>query len=316
MRLPATRCDTPLRQTGVALITVMLVVALATTAAVAMAGRQQLDIRRTANALQQGQAWMYLLGMEDWAAQFLGQDRRDNDIDHPGEDWATRLPPLPVEGGELIGALEDLQGRFNLNNLAQGGEAGNTARQRFERLLQSLQLSPGLAGVVQDWLDADQEARFPAGAEDVYYLGQAPSYRAANHRMSTPDELLLLKDIGHEEYRKLQPYITTLPVPTPLNVNTASAELLASLADDLVVSEVQGLLEKRQDTPYSSIEDFLAEPVFAGKKIPDTGLAVQSDYFLLQAEANIGHLRQRLYCLLERDDKGRVQTRLRSQSGF
>ncbi len=316
MRLPATLRDTPLRQSGVALITVMLVVALATTAAVAMAGRQQLDIRRTANALQQGQAWMYLLGMEDWAGQFLSQDRRDNDVDHMGEDWAIRLPPLPVEGGELRGGLQDLQGRFNLNNLAQGGEAGKTARQRFERLLQSLQLSPSLAGGVQDWLDTDQEARFPAGAEDVYYLGQTPSYRAANRLMRVPDELLLVKDIGHKEYRKLQPYITTLPVPTPLNVNTASAELLASLADDLAVGDLQGLIEKRRDTPYTSVEDFLAEPVFAGKKIPDTGLTVQSDYFLLQAEADIGHLRQRLYCLLERDEKGRIQTLLRSQSGF
>jgi len=101
-------------QRGVALITVMLVVALATTAAVNMAGRQQLDIRRTENVLYQGQALMYLLGVESWARQFLSDDRRKNKIDHLGEDWAVRLPPLPIEGGQLMGFIDDLQGRCKI----------------------------------------------------------------------------------------------------------------------------------------------------------------------------------------------------------
>ena len=55
------------RNRGVALMTVLLVVVLATTAAVAMASRQQLDIRRTENTLYQGQGLMYLYGVESWS---------------------------------------------------------------------------------------------------------------------------------------------------------------------------------------------------------------------------------------------------------
>lgn len=300
------------QQRGVALITVMLVVALATTAAVAMASRQQLDIRRTENVLYAGQASMYLLGVEDWAKQFLAQDRKDNSIDHAGEDWATRLPPLPVEGGQVQGTLDDLQGRFNLNALAQTGDKGKTARQRLRRLLQTLDLDPELANTVQDWVDADPEPRFPGGAEDGVYLGQEPFYRSANRPMTSPSELLLLQGMSFDDYEKLRPHVTALPPETPLNINTASAEVLASLADGLPLRELEALVKKRADNPYDKVGDFLAERVFAGKQIPLEGLSVGSDYFVLRAQADIGHVHRSQVSLLRRDSKGRVVTLQRS----
>lgn len=309
-RLPANRIP---HNRGVALLTVLLVVALATTTAVAMASRQQLDIRRTENTLYQGQALMYLYGVESWSQQFLADDRRDNEIDHNGEDWATRLPPLPVEGGQVQGFLEDLQGRFNLNTLNQSGETGKLARERFERLLRQLELNPEIISTIQDWLDTDIEVRFPAGAEDDFYLGLDPAYRTANQNMLSPSELLLLKDLDNEIYEKLQPFITTLPENTSININTASVELLMSLADDLSKSEIESLLKKREDTAYKSVEDFLAEEVFAGKNIPLEGLSVNSDYFLMQAQADIGHVQQTLTSVFVRDNEGHIQTILRSE---
>jgi general secretion pathway protein K len=309
-RLPASMTQ---RNRGVALLTVLLVVALATTAAVAMASRQQLDIRRTENTLYQGQALMYLHGVESWSQQFLANDRHDNEIDHNGEDWATRLPPLPVEGGQVQGFLEDLQGRFNLNTLNQSGEIGKLARERFERLLRQLELNTEIITTIQDWLDTDIEVRFPAGAEDDFYLGLDPAYRTANQNMLSPSELLLLKDLDKEIYEKLQPYVTTLPENTSININTASAEVLLSLADDLSKSEIESLLKKREDKAYQSVEDFLAEEIFAGKNIPLEGLSVNSDYFLMQAQADIGHVQQTLTSIFVRDDEGRIQTILRSE---
>lgn len=302
------------RHRGVALLTVLLVVALATTTAVAMASRQQLDIRRTENTLYQGQALMYLYGVESWSQQFLADDRRDNEIDHNGEDWATRLPPLPVEGGQVQGFLEDLQGRFNLNSLNLSGEPGKLARERFERLLRQLELNPQITSTIQDWLDPDIEVRFPAGAEDDFYLGLDPAYRTANQNMFSPSELLLLKDLDKEIYEKLRPYVTTLPTNTPININTASVEVLLSLADDLSNSEIAGLLKKREDKAYKSVEDFLAEEIFAGKNIPLEGLSVNSDYFLMQARADIGHVQQTLTSIFVRDNEGRIQTILRSET--
>ena len=309
-RLPASQIP---HNRGVALLTVLLVVALATTTAVAMASRQQLDIRRTENTLYQGQALMYLYGVESWSQQFLADDRRDNEIDHNGEDWATRLPPLPVEGGQVQGFIEDLQGRFNLNTLNQSGDLGKLARERFARLLRQLELNPEMISTIQDWLDTDIEVRFPAGAEDDFYLGLDPAYRTANQNMLSPSELLLLKDLDKEIYEKLQPFVTTLPENTSININTASVELLMSLADDLSKTEIESLLKKREDEAYNSVEDFLAEEMFAGKNIPLEGLSVNSDYFLLQAQADIGHVQQTLTSVFVRDNEGRIQTILRSE---
>jgi general secretion pathway protein K len=310
-QLPANRIQ---RHRGVALLTVLLVVALATTTAVAMASRQQLDIRRTENTLYQGQALMYLYGVESWSQQFLAKDRRNNEIDHNGEDWATRLPPLPVEGGQVQGFLEDLQGRFNLNALSLSGESGKLARERFERLLRQLEINPEITNTIQDWLDKDIEARFPAGAEDDFYLGLDPAYRTANQNMISPSELLLLKDLDKEIYEKLRPYVTTLPANTPININTASAEVLLSLADELTKAGIESLLKKREDKAYNSVEDFLAEEIFAEKKIPPEGLSVSSDYFLMRAQADIGHVQQTLTSIFMRDNKGKIQTILRSET--
>jgi general secretion pathway protein K len=302
------------RNRGVALLTVMLVVALATTTAVAMASRQQLDIRRTENTLYQGQALMYLYGVESWSQQFLAEDRRDNEIDHNGEDWATRLPPLPVEGGQVQGFIEDLQGRFNLNSLTLPDDSGKLAQERFERLLQQLEINTEIMSTIQDWLDADIDPRFPAGAEDDYYLGQEPAYRTANQNMLSPSELLLLKGLDKEIYEKLRPHINTLPEATPININTASPEVLMSLADDISKTDIEAVIKKREDEAYKSVAAFLAEEIFAGKNVSEEGLSVDSDYFLLLAQADIGHLQQTLTSIFVRDEEGRIQVLIRSDN--
>ena len=304
------------RSRGVALLTVILVVALATPTAVAMASRQQLDIRRTENTLYQGQAMMYLYGVESWSIQFLAEDRRNNKVDHNNEDWAVRLPPLPVEGGQVQGYLEDLQGRFNLNSLNQPDDSGKLARERFERLLKQLEINTEIISTIHDWLDSDIDPRFPAGAEDDYYLGQEPAYRTANQNMLSPSELLLLKDLDKETYEKLIPHVNTLPKTVPININTASPEVLMSLADDISAADIEGIDSKRKDNAYESVEAFLAEDIFAGKNISEEGLSVNTDHFLLLAQADIGHLQQTLTSILLRDEEGRVQVILRSDNEF
>ena len=297
---------------GVALITVLLVVTMATTAAVAMSSRQHIDIRRTENTLFIGQASEYLYGVELWSQQILVKDFKDNKADDNTEAWATRLPPLPVEGGYVTGYLEDLQGRINLNNLQQSDAAGKREQARLKRLLAQLEINEGLVNLLLDWIDADQEARFPEGAEDGYYLGLQPPYRAANRLLQSSSELMLLKDMTQEQFTKLKPFISTLPENTAININTASVEVLMTLADDLPADELQALVEKREDKAYEKVEDFLAEKIFAGKNIAAEGLSVSSNYFLLHAEAGIGTLKQYRTCLFERSDKGQIKTLMRS----
>jgi general secretion pathway protein K len=301
------------RHAGVALISALLVVALATVAAVAMASRQHLDIRRTSNLLDADQALLYGLGAESWGAQILARDRQDNQIDHPGEDWATLLFPISVPGGTIAAAVEDMQGRFNINSLVVESKVNETALNRFRRLLELHELDPAIADAVLDWIDRDIDLRFPAGAEDDAYLNATPAYRTGNAPMASISELLLVKGMTREAYEALAPLLSALPTPTPVNVNTASVPVIMALTEGITESDAEALVDARGDEGYASVDDFLRQEALAGRKIATDGLAVASEYFMVRAEARIGRAQVRMNSLVHRDSDARVSVVWRSR---
>lgn len=301
------------RESGVALITALLVVALATTAAVAMIERQQLDIRRTGNGLQYDQAYLYINGMEQWAARILRQDSRDSDYDHAGEEWATRLPPIPVDGGQLAGYIDDHQGRFDLNSLLRGEEPDPAAVERFRRLLVALELDPDLVNALLDWLDEDIEARFPGGAEDGIYLAKEPSYRSANSPMVSVSELRLLEGLDKEGYEKLVPHVAALPVASPLNINTATAPVLMSLSEEIDSALAEVLIEGRGDEGYETLDDFLAQPELKTLELPVEVLGVSSRYFVVTSLVEFGRVSVNYQSLIERADDNTTRVIRRAQ---
>ncbi len=125
-------------QRGVALITAVLVVAIAAIIATSIMGRQNFDTQRTANIIHRDQAIAYALGAEHWAGVELTRDAQANNYDHLQENWAYELPPLPIDGGYITGRVQDLQGRFNLNSVLDPLQA-----ERFIRLCQSINVDPG-----------------------------------------------------------------------------------------------------------------------------------------------------------------------------
>lgn len=301
-------------QRGVALITAMLVVALAATAAVHSVARQQLEIRRTGNLLDGDQAWLYAHGIEEWAGHILRRDREEGARDHLGEDWARTLPAMPVEGGQLTGSLEDLQGRFNLNNLLDAeGKPSTLWLQRFRRLLAYLQLDPDLAVAVLDWMDRDIEPRFPRGAEDDTYLNRQPPYRTANRPLASPTELRLISGIDEQAYQTLRPHLTALPGPTAINLNTATPAVMASLADGLTTAEVEQLIAERGDEGYPDVNTCLRAEALAGIDVPEEGLDVGSGYFRLHAAIELGRTQLRLSSILARDANGRTRILTRAK---
>ena len=106
-------------QSGVALVTAILIVALASILSASLLKRLNLDISRTQNIIQNEQAYLYTLGLEIISFAFLTHDAEDSEHDSLDEVWAYEMPPFPVEGGQVTGALKDLQGKFNLNNLSK-----------------------------------------------------------------------------------------------------------------------------------------------------------------------------------------------------
>ena len=300
------------RQRGVALITALLVVALATVAAVAMATRQQLDIRRTGNLLHGEQAYTYLLGAESWARVVLTRDLRNSNIDSLSEDWATLLPASFVEGGSVVGRIRDAQALFNLNSLVVGGQPDAPAIERYRHLLEALALPVELIDPLVDWMDADVNVRFPDGAEDQTYLLLQPAYRTSNQPLADISELRLIRGYEPEVIEVLRPHVVALPGPTSLNVNTASATVLRSLVPGL--SEIDGanLISARAaaaDEAFAEVAPFLALPELAGKQPPvdAAAVSVSSEWFVFEGQANVGQASARLSTLLHRTADGTLQ---------
>lgn len=285
---------------GIALITALLIVALATFAAVAMTNRQQLDIHRTANILNGEQAYLYALGGENWAKSLLWRDAQNSKKDSLDEIWASHLPPLPITGGTIQAQLTDLQGFFNLNNLVAKGQANPDEMRIFSRLLMILEGPPTLTQVVVDWIDKDQEITYPNGAEDDTYLIKTPAYRAANTLFSHPSEIRLLAGFEPELVQKLLPYITTLPTQTPINVNTAPAPILMAIVEGLTEADVTTLIAAREKQPFKNIQDFITHSALAGLTIETQSIAIASDYFQLTAQVQIDRVTVQLHSILHR----------------
>ena len=298
-------------QRGVAVLTAMLVVTLGTLIAVNMMWRASLDQRRASAGLAADQGLAYLHGAEAWAGDILRQDMVDSpQSDHLGEIWALELPPLPVDGGVISGRMEDLHGRFNLNNLVTPqGEVDPLSLAQFQRLLATLGLDPGIAGVVVDWLDADAEPNFPNGAEDDAYAAANPPYRTPNWPITSTSELSAMTGIEAEGYRALLPYVTALPSGTTLNVNTASAPVLASLSDDIDLAQAATLVEQRGAAEFVDIET-----MFGNELEPDVLGRINgtSRYFQLTATVVLGTHQFTLYSVLERHQSGLVGAVFRS----
>jgi general secretion pathway protein K len=296
-------------QNGVALITALLVVALATIITVAMTTRQQLDIRRTANLINSEQAYMYARGAESWVKRILLRDAKSNETDSFNDIWAIPIPPLPISGGVVLGQIEDLQSRFNLNNLIKEGQPSTQDIILFQRLLTLLELPPTLAQIAVDWIDNDMES-LPDGAEDNAYLTKTPAYRTANTLFTSPTEMRLLAGIDNDSYQKLLPYISTLPTYTPININTAPLPILMTLVQEFTESDAQTLIDDREKKPFQSIQDFLIHDALAGLEIKANNLSVSSNYFLLTAQVQIDKVQTQLNSILYRSyDKVEIITR-------
>ncbi len=232
------------RQGGAALVTTLLIVALITVTVTSMATRQRLSIQKASNRQVQAQLHSLASAGEQFAIAVLNRDKREadrNNSDSTEDYWAESLPPVPVDGATVEGCVIDLQGKFNLNNLVD--IEGNTDQLEFEalqRLLRVLTIDSLKAEAILDWIDPNIDATGSEGAEDDFYTGQAPAYRAANGPMVSPTELLLVKGFrvtdegGLDDYDTLLPHIATLPTGSAINVNTASAPVLASLADYMI----------------------------------------------------------------------------------
>ena len=287
-------------QRGIALVTAVMIVAIAAAIAVQIAFAHQIWFRQMENVADRGATDWLRRGALHWASLALLDDAARNSIDHLGESWAMGLPILPVEGGAIKVSIEDAQGRFNLNSVAGKDPTSLGNLQVLKRLLEVLQLDPQLANALVDWIDTDSDVS-AGGAEDIDYLNLNPPYRAANRPMASVDELRLVRGFDAKTVAALLPYVTVLPPATAseINVNTASPVVLAALVQGLDLPTAQRIADGRLGKPFNNINEFKLE-LPPGLALPTSGLSVKTDYFLITLDTSIGRHERRSEALLQR----------------
>lgn len=287
------------RDAGIALVTVLVIVAIVSMIALDLETTQQLWFSQAQNLKDRAQAEWVSRGAQQYAALTLDRDKKENKIDDLEETWASALPPLEAEGGKVVVSIEDLQGRFNLNSLYQDGKYNAEFGAVFRRLLAQAKIDGNAQDAILDWIDADSRNR-NAGAEDDYYVNLAQGYRTANQPLQTTRELTLIKGFTPEDVEKLDGLVTALPQPTRININTAPVEVLAALFDNMSVDQARQIVGYRKQHPFEDLAD-LKKAIPGSYKMPkDTLVTTSSEYFLVHTAVAFGRYYQQALAYLHR----------------
>lgn len=236
-----------------------------------------------------------------WARAILYDDGRRSAIDHPGEAWAQPMPPTVVGEATVNGYIEDAQGRFDLNSLVVNGKVNRLALDVFSRLLSHLGLPPALAENAADWSDEDDEVISQNSAESGYYLSRQPPYRPSSLPYGSTEELLRVRGFNPSILAKLSPFVIALPSSAPVNINTASPELLSALVPALSLGIARRVADQRQRKPFNSTTEFL-EQVPGGRPAQTPPLGVQSQYFLVGGLVRQATTHYQVTALLQRQE--------------
>jgi general secretion pathway protein K len=250
-------------QRGAALLAAMLTVALVATFAAGALWQQWKSIEVEGAERQRTQARWLLTGALDWARVILREDARADDAsaptDHLAEPWAVPLQEarlssflaaLPDGTGNTIddekfarqvllsGSVSDLQGHLNVTNLLQGDKLDGKTVLAFERLFDALGVPPAqLSLLSQGLLTAQKQSSnsplMPQRVGQLSWLGLSP-----------------------QALQTLSPHITVLPTRTPVNLNTASVQVLYASVPGLSLSDAQRLAQQRERQHWASVDAF------------------------------------------------------------
>lgn len=291
----------------------MLITALTGSLAAGLAWDNALDVRRTMTLLFHEQGMQVALGAESWIRNILRDDAIDSPTDHLGELWASELPGLPIDNdsvqGAVTGAIEDLNGRFNVNNLLDGnGKIDPDVLEQFRNLLIALEIDPRFAGLAADWIDVDQEAGFPDGAEDSIYTALNPPYRTFNRPLVNVTELAALEGMDKASLDRLLPHITALPGRTNINVNTATFAVLQSLDASIDPTTAESLMSQREESGFADVNQTFGTLVSNPALLSQ--LVESSEFFQLKAVVQIDTVRVTYFSIMHRAPNGGAVTTL------
>ncbi len=290
------------RQGGVAVVTALLLASLAVTIVANLFWQQQVQVRSVENQRLQLQKQWVLRGAMDWAQLILREDARNSAIDDLSEPWATPLAPTRIDryveaaaissdkaSAELSGLIQDAQGRFNLTNLSTRGSINAGEVQVLARLLVLLRLDPALASLIAEQFAMAERATLSPKTDAVRPI----SFIHLDDLLAIPGCTLLMVNA-------LRPHIVILPKATPVNINTASAEVLAARVPGLSLEDARLLINSRRQAAFRNWTDMAA-------RLPDRNLvvdagrvSVNSGYFVVDGKVMVRNATLQMQALVER----------------
>jgi len=306
------------RQHGIAAITALLLTTLAVTIVASLFWQQQVQVRSIENQRLQLQKQWILRGALDWASLVLREDAKHSSVDNLDEPWAaplaeTRLDQY-VENGRtddnvgdaaLSGSISDAQARYNLTNLCANGTIEPAEVAVFERLLNNMRMNPLLAQATAEALAASQKPP----AANAANSSNEPSPRPMN--LTQLEDLLAVPGFSTEMLAKLKNFVIFLPRVTPVNVNTAPAEVLAARFDTLSPGEAALLAAMRKTASFRDLADFthrLPDKIFAASA---NEASVTTNYFLVDGKVRMSRAELDVQALIERNGGNTRMIRIR-----
>jgi len=319
----------PHKQQGIALITVLMIMAIMVTVAATMTGRLTLSLKRTEGLIFSQSVYWYGQAAADFGRMVLDEDFSDSQVVSLDQNWALKDMVFPLENGSISGQFRDMRSCFNLNALITQDEDDVRALQvtQFQTLLEQLDISDYNAEIIaestRDWIDSNSSSDASQGAEDSIYEARGVAHLAANQLMVDVSELRAVQGVSQYIYEKIEPYLCAIPTTEQvINVNTVDieqGELLHALFEKefgLALSDFSNLLEDRPSSGWDSVDDFLASSVLSGLSVPteiSAQLSVSSEYFQLNGSAEFAERITALHILFEiNESKAKV---IRYQSG-
>ena len=311
-------------QKGVAIITALLIVAIATTISISISTRLQLDVRRTSNMIATDQAYLYSLLAEEFFQILLKDETTRKDyIETPiiKEGFIKQIIPVESDQAVLIEVeVTDLSACINLNAL--NGNNSTSAPDpvtvtRLNTLFKNNKIPTNLTQAITDWVDSDLTDSIPDGAEDGYYMNLIKPYRTANTPIQSISELRLIKGFQDKEIYQLISVLiqggftsqskkfsnaaicafdTDNNANIPININTASVEVLKSLQPDIDQSKLDDIVQNREETAYTKVPEIFKE---------QKNLVTESSYYLLKTTAKIGNANNVMYSIIFWDGSGK-----------
>lgn len=300
---------------GNALVLALMIVAVTSVIAYALIETSTFAVRRTTQLNDMDMCRQAVHAAELYAGGLLNQPQEPGQmITQLQQPWAR---PFEMQLGKdiaLQAQVSDLQGQFNINLLQNNmPPSAYTPEAIFTRLLVLLDIadSQTLSQALTHWV---QEATTES---DQVYLERTPAYRAGHASLASISELQLIQGFSQQTMALLTPYVSALPQGMNINVNTASAEVLAALLNTSS-STARTLVDERMAYAFKNNQEFLQRAMAKAIAIPDQGavqemISVNSQYFLLKTTATCKKTTLISYSFIKRLSEGQTKVYQRTQ---